>query len=167
MDINTLMGLISTIAIVAGLFFAGIQLRQLNKQRIREYALHLLDSFQTLEFQNAARIIFELPNGLTKKEIEERLGDKLNSILSMLGIFESLGVLIYRREIDIRLVEDFVSGLILHTGWKLKNYLNEMREITNRQTYFEWFQWLFEQVEKRESKTPAIPSYIEFRDWKP
>jgi hypothetical protein len=167
MDINTLMGLISTIAIVAGLFFAGIQLRQLNKQRIREYALKLLDSFQTLEFQNAARIIFELPNGLTKKEIEERLGEKLNSILSMLGIFESLGVLIYRREIDIRLVEDFISGLILHTGWKLKNYLNEMREITSRQTYFEWFQWLFEQVEKRESKTPAIPSYIEFRDWKP
>ena len=41
-----------------------------------------------------------------------------------------------------------------------------MRESSNRQTYYEWFQWLFEQVEKRESTTPAVPSYIAFRDWK-
>jgi hypothetical protein len=38
MDINTILGLISTFAIVVGLFFAGVQLRQMNKQRVREYA---------------------------------------------------------------------------------------------------------------------------------
>lgn len=167
MEINTVLGLISTFAIVVGLFFAGVQLRQLNKQRIREYALQLLHSFQTLEFQNAAMIVFELPEGLTKKEIEERLGNKLTTVLSMLGILESLGILIYRREIDINLVEDFISGLIIHAGRKFKNFVKEMREITDRETYFEWFQWMFEQIEKRESKTPAKPAYIEFRDWNP
>jgi hypothetical protein len=44
-------------------------------------------------------------------------------------------------------------------------YIEEMRELTNRQTYYEWFQWMYMQVEKRESKTPAIPAYIEFRNW--
>jgi len=165
MDINTILGFISTFAIVVGLFFAGVQLRQLNKQRVREYATQLLHSFQTLEFQNAAKIVFEFPEGLTKNEIEERLGDKLTSVLAMLGIFESLGLLICRREIDIRLVEDFISGLIIHSGKKFKNYLAEMRELTNRPTYYEWFQWMYEQIEKRESKTPAIPAYIEFRNW--
>jgi hypothetical protein len=166
MDINTTFSLVSTLAIVIGLFFAGVQLRQLSKQGEREYALQLLHSFQTLEFQNAGKIVFELPEGLLKKEIEERLGDKMTSVLAMLGIFESLGILIYRREIDIELVEDFISGLIIHTGKKFKNYLEEMRQITNRQTYFEWFQWMYEQIEKRESKASAIPAYIEFRNWK-
>lgn len=166
MDINTIFGLISTFAIVVGLFFAGVQLRQMNKQRVREYASQLLNSFTTLEFQNAAKIVFELPEGLSKKEIEEHLEDKLISVLAMLGILESLGLLIYRREIDLQLVEDFISGLIIHSGKKLRKYIEEMRELTNRQTYYEWFQWMYEQIEKRESKTPAIPAYIEFRNWK-
>jgi superfamily I DNA/RNA helicase len=167
MDINSVFSLVSTLAIVVGLVFAGVQLRQLNKQGAREYALQLLHSFQTLEFQNASKIIFELPEGLSKKEIEERLGNKLTSVLSMLGTFESLGILIYRREIDIQLVEDFISGDIIHTGKKFKNYLKEMRELTDRQTYYEWFQWMYEQIEKRESKTPPMPAYIEYQNWKP
>jgi hypothetical protein len=166
MDINSIFSLVSTLAIVVGLFFAGVQLHQLNKQRVREYATQLLHSFTTLEFQNAGKIVFELPEGLSKKEIEKRLGDKLTSVLGMLGTFESLGLLICRREIDIQLVEDFISGLIIHSGKKFKNYLVEMRELTNRPTYFEWFQWMYEQIEKRESKTPAIPAYIEYQNWK-
>jgi hypothetical protein len=165
MDINFIFSLVSTSAIVVGLFFAGVQLRQMNKQRVREYASQLLHSFTTLEFQNAGKIVFELPEGLSKNEIEERLGDKLTSVLAMLGIFESLGLLIWRREIDIQLVENFISGLIIHSGKKFMKYIEEMRELTNRQTYYEWFQWMYMQVEKRESKTPAIPAYIEFRNW--
>lgn len=166
MDINSIFSLVSTLAIIVGLFFAGVQLRKMNEQRVREYATQLLQSFQTLEFQSAAKIVFELPEGLSKKEIEERLGDKLINVLALFGIFESLGLLICRREVDILLVEDFISGLIIHSGRKFKNYLAEMRELTDRQTYYEWFQWMYEQVEKRESKTPPMPAYIEYQNWK-
>jgi hypothetical protein len=41
-----------------------------------------------------------------------------------------------------------------------------VREASNRETYYEWFQWLYEQLEKRELKTPAAPAYVAFRDWK-
>ena len=40
-------------------------------------------------------------------------------------------------------------------------------EAGNRHTYYEWFQWLYEQFEKRELETPAVPAYVAFRDWKP
>ena len=166
MDVNTLLGLISTFAIVVGLLFAGVQLRILNKQRSRESALQLLHSIQTQNFPEAVNILVDLPEGLSKKQIEERLGDKIKCVLAMLGTFESLGILIFRREIDINLVEDFFSGVIILTGEKFKNYIKEVRELSNRPTYYEWMQWMYEQIEKRESKTPAIPSYIEFRYWK-
>jgi len=167
MEFTTLLSLLSTSAIVAAGIFAGAQLRHLNKQRARESALQMLHSFQTPEFLNAINIVFDLPEGLSKKELEERLGeDKMTCILVMFGTLESLGILIYRRDIDIRLVEDFFSGIIILSGRKLKNYLKEVRDSSNRQTYYEWYQWLYEQFEKRKLKTPAIPSFIAFRDWK-
>lgn len=166
MDINSIFGLISTIAIIVGLFFAGIQLRILNRQREGEAATQLLHSFQTPEFHEAVSILVDLPENLSKMQIEERLGEKMTCMRVLFGTFESLGILIFRREIDINLVEDFFSGVILLTGKKFKNYINEVREISNRQTYYEWMQWLYEQVDKRESRTPAIPSYVEFRNWK-
>ncbi len=166
MDVNTLLGLISTFAIVVGLLFAGVQLRILNKQRSRESALQLLHSIQTPDFPEAVNILVDLPEGLSKKEIEERLGDKIKCVLAMLGTFESLGILIFRREIDINLVEDFFSGIIILTGEKFKNYIKDVRELSNRPTYYEWMQWMYEQIEKREAKTPAVPAYIEYRTWK-
>jgi hypothetical protein len=166
MDINSIFGLVSTLAIVVGLYFAGIQLRILNKQREGDAATQMLHSFQTPEFHEAVSILVDLPEGLSKREIEERLGDKMTCMRVLFGTFESLGILIFRREININLVEDFFSGVIILTGKKFKNYIKEVRELSNRPTYYEWMQWMYEHVEKRESKTPAVPAYIEFQNWK-
>ena len=165
MEFTTLLSLITTIAIVAGGTFAGVQIRQLSKQRAREYAMQLMHSFQTPEFQNALHMIVDFPEGLSKKEIEERLEDQLTDLYVMFGTFEALGVLIFRGEIEIQLVEDFFSGVIILAWKKFRNYTFEMRELGNRQTYYEWFQWMAEQIEKRESNIPAIPAHIAFHDW--
>ena len=96
--------------------------------------------FQTPEFVSALNIVFDLPEGLSKSDLEHRLGNKLTSILVMFGTFESLGILIFRREIDIKLAEDFWSGVIILAARKFQRYLAEMRESSNRGTYYEWFQ---------------------------
>lgn len=166
MDVNTFLGLVSTFAIVVGLIFTGVQLRILNKQRQGESAMQLLHSFQTPEFHNAVNILVDLPEGLSKKQIEERLGDKMTYMLVLFGTFESLGILIFRHEVNIQLVEDFFSGVIILTGKKFMNYFKEVRELSNRPTYYEWIQWMYEQIQKRELKTPATPAFIEFRNWK-
>lgn len=166
MAVDTIINLISAISIIAGIIFAVIHTRHFAKQRARESALQLLHSYQTPEFQYAVNVIVDLPEGLTKKEVEDLLGDRLTSLLVMFGTFEALGALIHRHEIDITLVEDFFSGVIILAWKKSKTYIFEMREISNRPTYYEWFQWMSEQIEKRELKTPAIPAHIAFRDWK-
>ena len=72
-----LLSLVSMPAIVAAGVFAGMQVRQLNLQRSRDSALQLSHSFQTSEFVNAVNIVFDLPDGLSRTEIETRLGDTL------------------------------------------------------------------------------------------
>jgi hypothetical protein len=162
-----LLSLVSTLAIVAAGVFAGIQVRQLNRQRARDSALQLLHSFQTPEFATAVDLVFDLPENLSKDEIENRLGNALTNVFVMFGTFESLGILVYRREIDISLVEDFCGGAIVVAGRRFKRYLADMRESSGRPTYYEWFQWLFERIEEREAVAPAIPAFVAHRDWKP
>ncbi len=59
----------------------------------------MLNSVQTLEFIEALNIIYNLSEGLTKKEIEDELGNKLSNVLVMFVKLESLG-LIYLKEHD-------------------------------------------------------------------
>jgi hypothetical protein len=166
MDLKTLLSLITTTFIVAGGIAAFLQLRHMHKQRARESALQMLHSFRTPEFLTAVDLVFALPEGLSKKEIDERVGDRITSLLVLFGTFESLGVLVYRRDIDIRLVEDFFSGVLVLSGRKLLRYLEEMRTLGGRETYYEWYQWLYEQVEKREREAPATPAFIAHREWR-
>lgn len=165
MDLNVIVGLAETLTIAGGVIFAIAQIRNSSRQRSRESALQLLHSFQTPEFHEAVTIVADLPEGLSKKEIEKRIGDKMTCVLVMFGTFESLGILIHRREIDIQLVEDFFSGVIILTGRKFMKYFEEIRELSARPTYYEWIQWMYEQIQLRESTAPAIPSYVEFRNW--
>ena len=167
MPLATLLDLITTAFVVTGGVFGLLQLRQAHKQRTRESALQMLRSFQTPEFLAAINIVFELPEGLSKRDLEERLGDRITSLFVTLGTFESLGILVYRRDIDIDLVEDFFSGALVLSGRTLKNYVAEVRALSNRQTYYEWYQWLYEQVERREQRAPAIPAFVAARSWKP
>lgn len=166
MDLNLLLNLFNTIAIIAGGIFAAFQLVQLKKQRSRESALQMLNSVQNTEFMDAINIIYHLPEGLTKKEIEEQLGDKLSSVLIMFAKFESLGLLVYRREIKLNLVKDFIGGPILLFWKTLQNFFVETRQSNNKENYGEWVQWLAEQLLKIEEKNSKIPAHIAYKNWK-
>jgi hypothetical protein len=109
--------------------------------------------------------IFNLPDGLSKAEIEERVGGRMTSRLVMFGTFESLGILISRREMSLALVDDFFSGPVVLVWREFRKYIEEVRAVSQRDTHAEYVQWLAEQFEKRESRTPAVPAYIALRDW--
>lgn len=166
MNFNTLLNLLTTIAIIAGGIFAAVQLFQLRKQRTRETALQMLNSVQTIEFMEAINIIYNLPENMTKREIETHLGSKISYILIMFVKFESLGLLVFQREIKLDLVKDFTGGPILLFWKTLKNYFLETRATSNNENYGEWVQWLAELLEKSEFKNPKKPAHIVHNNWK-
>jgi hypothetical protein len=119
MDVPTLLSLISTLAIVAGLVFAGLEVRAAQQARARESALHLARSVQTFEFHKAFSLVMSLPDGMSKNACEERLGDQADLLEYWVGAMETLGVLVFHHELDLELVDDFFSGLIVVSWRKL------------------------------------------------
>lgn len=167
MDLGTFLNILNTVAIIAAGIFAAVQLLQLKKQRSRESALQMLNSVQTPEFIDALNIIYNLPEALTKQEIEDQLGDKLSHVLVMFVKLESLGLLVFKREIKIDLVADFMRGPIILFWTKMKNYFIESRKSNNDENFGEWVQWLAEQIENElATKKNDKPAHLNYKNWK-
>src|SRR5687767_2867031 len=107
MDVSTIADLVSTAAVVFGIAFAMMQFRQYRASREREGALELLRSFQTPEMASAIRAVYCLPEGLTKSEIEAALGERMDVVYALMTTWEGIGMLVYRGEISLDLVDDF------------------------------------------------------------
>jgi hypothetical protein len=164
--LTTFVDLLTAATLIFGLAYAGVELRQFRASRDRENALELLRSFQTPEFARALRAVYALPTGLTKGEIEEALGEQMDLVYALTTTWESLGILVHRGTMSLGLVDDFFSGPIRISWAKLRPYVEGERAEQGRDTIGEWFQWLAERMQERESVVPPVPAHILYTDWK-
>lgn len=142
MSMEVVLQAIEAAAVVTGVGFAIVQVRQYRRDRRRTAAIELLHSFQTPAFAEALNIVYNLPDGLSREELEARLQGRFHILYSLMTTWESLGILVHMGEIELGLVDDFFSGPILISWRKLKGHVEGERSATGRATIEEWFQWL-------------------------
>ena len=167
MELSTVVDILSIIAVVSSLVFAGIELRHFRISRDRESALELLNTFQSRDFMAGIRVITQLPDNQSKHQIKSLVGEGIDDLYFAIASFEGLGALVYREEISLRLVEDFFSGIIVTCWLKLRQFAQDERQDLNRETWMEWAQWLAERIMERENTRNPVPAYIEHKDWTP
>ncbi len=167
MSIEVLFQIIEAIAVVIGVGFAILQVRQYRRDKAREAAIELLHSFQTPSFAKALNIIYRMPDGLSMQEIEDFAGDDFHLVYAMTTTWESLGILVHRGEVELQLIDDFFSGPIQVSWRKLENHVRGERAKVGRDTINEWFQWLHEQLDAVESVEQPVPAHIAHRNWRP
>ena len=166
MDLSTLANLINAFALTAGVIFAAAQIRYYRQRRQREAMLELVRSFQSPAFTSAFRRVLSLSNDATTEQIREKLGPDGEEIVYLVTLtWESLGVMLFRGEVTIDLIDDFFSGPILISWRKLNVFVEEDRRALDRNTVFEWFQWLAERMIEREKSIPAVPAHMGHREW--
>ena len=166
MTLDTALQLISTLTLLFGVGFGLHQLRLDRAQRERDAAVELLRSFQTPEFARALLRVFALPDDLPRAQVEERLGPDVPVVYALLTTWESLGVMVYRKQVSLTLVDDFFSGPTLLSWRKLRRNVEEQRKEQSRETIEEWFQWLAERMAERESQQPPVPAHVMHRYWR-
>ena len=134
MSIEAIFQAVEAVAVVIAVGFAIVQVRQYRREKRREAALELLHSFQTPQFAKALNIVFNLPDGLSKDEIETTVGDDFHLIYALMTTWESLGILVFRGEVDLDLVDDFFSGPIKISWQKLQGHVMGERSMLERDT---------------------------------
>jgi hypothetical protein len=168
MNWGDVVDVVNAAALTIGAVFAAYQLAYLRRQRRREAVLSLVRSFQSADFTSALRQINSLPDGADRATIHELLGPAGENQVFLVGLtWESLGVLVFRREVDMETMDDFFSGAITISWRKLSTFVAEDRASLQRETVWEWFQWLADRTRERESAAAPIPAHIAHQDWRP
>jgi hypothetical protein len=166
MQLSLIFQIISTSAVILGIIFGILNLRNFQKMRKREAAILMLNSFQTNEFVRGLLLVFDLSDEVSKSDIDALPKDDYLALYILLGTWERLGILVYRNEIQLDLVDDAFSGPILISWQKLQAFVGQFRADVQRDTGFEWFQWLAERMLEREQTASAIPAYVAHKNWK-
>lgn len=167
MNLPLTLQLIATAIMIIGIGFGIQNIRQYQASRKRESAILMLNSFQTSEFVRGLLCIFDLPENVNKAELDSLPIDQFLAVYMVMGTWERLGVLVYRGEIELGLVEDAYSGPVIQSWQKLEGYVLELRANLGQDTAMEWFQWLAERIMERETASQPSPAYIAHRDWRP
>ena len=167
MDLSTLANLINAFAVTAALIFAAAQIGYYRQRRRRDAMLELVRSFQSPAFTSALRRVLSLPDGADTQKIREVLGPDGEDAVYLVSLtWESIGLLLFRRELTLEMVDDFFSGPIVISWQKLKIYSEECRRTLKRETFNEWFHWLAERMMEREKLSLPVPAYIAHRAWR-
>ena len=142
----------------SGVFIAAIyyilQIRHQAKQRQTDMVMRLYATFASTDFQKAyqkvASIEFEDFADFRKKyvaDIEVRA-----AMYSVVIFFEGIGVLAKRKLIHMDLVDDLFDNPTSQTWEKLAPVVKGMRELQKSPSVGVWFEYLYNEMEKREQR---------------
>jgi len=165
MSWNLALQLVETSAIVIGVAFGLIQLRQIRHQREVQAGLELLAPLQTPESAETLLLLHDLPDNLSGDDLRRRLGDRFKATLATLALFESLGPIVARGHVPLEMYAEFYRGPTLLCWRKFRRFIEEERS-NGWPSLFEWLQWLAERMEERPLRNADLPAYERLSNWK-
>lgn len=136
----------------AGVFLAAVyyifQIRNQTRMRQTDLVMRLYSQFNSLEFQKVWHAVL---SGETK-DYDDRNIEVLAEVTAVGMFFEGIGILLKRRLIDIDLVDDMFTTPIKWTWEKIRDWIFETRKIRNQPEILEWFEYLYDEMQKREER---------------
>lgn len=167
MDLQTLANLaqiIGATAVVTAIGFGLVQIRQFRVQRRDAAAAELVRSFQDTQFTQAFRLVTTLPLNATAEQLRAGGAAMEDAALSIGMRYESVGLLVFRGIMPLSIVGQLTGGVAIELWSKMRAWAAHVREEKSRPHFFEWFQWLVEQLEKR-GRRDEPPAYTQHRNW--
>jgi hypothetical protein len=149
LDIPSISAIVVAVGVLVGVVYYILDMRNQSKVRQTDLVMRLYSTFNSLEFQK------------TWEEVLKREAKDLNDyekkysqaeVLAVGMFFEGIGILLKRKLIDIELVDDMFTMPIKATWEKMRDITLEARIVRNEPTGLEWFEYLYNEMKKREQK---------------
>jgi ABC-type siderophore export system fused ATPase/permease subunit len=167
-DVSTIANVATAITVITGGIFGWFEVRHFRREREERAAFELLHAMLTTEWLRSAVLVDSVPDDV-EGEILESDARLLDAAQSIALILEALGYAVYARIIPLHMVDDIMGGIIRVTWRKMRVYVAHDRARSGSQKGWEWFQWLYEQLERHNISQTSLKrgAFVAFRDWKP
>jgi hypothetical protein len=155
-DIPSISAIVAAVGVLVGVVIAVVELRNLVKQRQTDLVTRLsrdiavderaLDAFVDImesEFDDYDDFVKRYGKFISKNQVPM-------SFMIIGNSFEQIGVLLRNKLIDASLVDQLFPISIM---WeKMKPLVEGMRKEYHDATFFEWFEYLYNEMQKRRQK---------------
>jgi hypothetical protein len=155
-DIPSISAIVAAVGVLVGVVIAVVELRNLVKQRQTDLVTRLsrdiaVDERALDAFVDIMEADFDDYDDFLKKYGKFISKNQVPMSFMMIGnSFEQIGVLLRNKLIDASLVDQLFPISIM---WdKMKPLVEDMRKEYRDPTFFEWFEYLYNEMEKREQK---------------
>jgi len=133
--------------------------RHQNSSRRAQLFIELYRDFKDPEVQKAYNDVVYVWEWENYEDFDRKYGrlsnwDEFKKHQRVYGVFEGLGVLIYRNLIDVKMIDELMRSYVVSFWEKVSPIIYEARERLKNPLIFEWTEYLYNEVEKIES-TPA------------
>jgi hypothetical protein len=151
-DIQTVSIAIASAGVFVAAIYYVLQIRHQTKLRQTDMVMRLYATFGSTEFQKASVKVasseFKDFTDFMKKysaDIEARTA--FNSVAIF---YEGIGVLAKRKLIDMDLVDDLFITPITQTWKRMEPWVEGWRELSKSPSFGEWFEYVYNEMNKRE-----------------
>ena len=149
LDIPSISAIIAAVGVLIGVVLTVLEVRNLVETRQTDLVIRLYSTFGSEELQDA----WEKTQTREYKDFDVyRKEYGLREVNEVGWFFEGVGVLLYRRLIDIGLVDDLFSSPVKRAWERLKPIAEGERNQTHRPQIWEWFEYLYNEMQNREQK---------------
>jgi len=148
-DVQTVSIVIASASVVVGVVYYIFQIRHQSKMRQTDLVMKLYSQFNSFEFQKVWEEILKRE----AKDFEDYCSKYGMADTIAVGMFfEGIGILLKRKLISIDLIDDMFTGPIKMTWEKYRDLTKEGRKAKNQPEGFEWFEYLYSEMKKREKR---------------
>ena len=138
---------------MVGVILAYLEVRSLVQARRTDLVISLYRDFGSKDFQEAWQKVIssEYKN---YSEYVAKYG--LDEAYQVVMLFEGMGTLLHMKLIDIALVQHLISGPTVSTWEKMRPMIKVHRQQLDQPQFCEWFEYLYNEMKKREQKIATI-----------
>ena len=162
MDLGTLINAISGVAIVVGIAFAIVEIRQSSRNRRDFAAFDVVRTVQTQEVRVAVQRVFNLPENADPETIRADPA-MLEAALAVDSACEMWGSMVYEGVVDQHMLDRMVGGWVRGSWSRLGEWIEAEREDTGNPNIGEWWQWLYERLETDPDPGKALGAHVSYR----
>jgi hypothetical protein len=147
--VTEISAVVAAVGVLIGVAYYILDMRNQARIRQTDLVMRLYSQFTSLEFQKMW------------EQVLNRDGKGYDDYIKMYGLaeltavgmfFEGIGILLKRKLIAIELVDDMFTTPIKWTWEKIRNIILEARKIRNQTEILEWFEYLYNEMQKREQR---------------
>jgi len=153
-DVTEISAMVAAAGVLVGVVYYILDMRNQGKVRQTDMVMKLYATFGSTEFQKAYQMMMKLEFE-DWSDYMKRYGENADVSAAHMTVnvfFEGMGLLVKRKLVGIDLVDDLLSSDILMTWEKMKPLVEGNRKKAARPQAWEWFEYLYNEMKKREQK---------------